>query len=179
MCSPSVVPDFLQSHGLYSPPVSSAHELFQAILKWVAISYSWASYQPRDWTCLSWHFLRWQEDYLYGNHKRMFGYSRRWNSTNIVFNSVDVFFILKGEVWACMLSYVWLCVTPWIVTCQATLSMRFSRQKYWSRLPFPPPGDLPNSGVEPASPVSHIDRWILYHWATWEDFTHNIWHLIF
>ena len=133
----------------------SIHEIFQAkILEWVAISFSRGSSWPRDWTCLSWHFLRWQEDYLYGNHKRMFGYSRRWNSTNIVFNSVDVFFILKGEVWACMLSYVWLCVTPWIVTCQATLSMRFSRQKYWSRLPFPPPGDLPDPGVEFASSVA-------------------------
>ena len=44
-------------------------------------------------------------------------------------------------------------VTPWTVTCQAPLSMRFSRQEYWSGLPFPLPGDLPDLGIEPASPV--------------------------
>ena len=39
-----------------------------------------------------------------------------------------------------------LFVTPWTVACQAPLSMRFSRQEYWSRLPFPSPGDLPDPG---------------------------------
>ena len=38
-------------------------------------------------------------------------------------------------------------VTPWTVACQALLSMGFSRQEYWSGLPFPSPGDPPNSGV--------------------------------
>ena len=42
-------------------------------------------------------------------------------------------------------------VTPWIVTCQAPLSMGFCRQEYWSGLPFPPPGYLPDSGIEPTS----------------------------
>ena len=42
-------------------------------------------------------------------------------------------------------------VTPWIVAHQAPLSMGFPRQEYWSRLPFPSPGDLPNPGIEPAS----------------------------
>ena len=51
-----------------------------------------------------------------------------------------------------VLSRVRLFATPWIVACQAPLSMEFSRQEYWSRLPFPPPGDLPNPGTEPASP---------------------------
>ena len=35
---------------------------------------------------------------------------------------------------------------------QASLSVEFSRQEYWSRLPFPPPGDLPDTGIEPAAP---------------------------
>ena len=43
--------------------------------------------------------------------------------------------------------------TPWTVACQAPLSMEFSRQEYWSGLPFPPPGDLPDPGVEPTSPA--------------------------
>ena len=40
-------------------------------------------------------------------------------------------------------------VTLWIIARQAPLSMGFFRQEYWSRLPFPPPGNLPNSGIEP------------------------------
>ena len=42
--------------------------------------------------------------------------------------------------------------TPWIVTQQAPLSMGFSRPEYWSGSPFPPPGDLPDPGMEPMSP---------------------------
>ena len=44
--------------------------------------------------------------------------------------------------------------TPWTVAHQAPLSMGFSRQEYWSGLPFPSPGDLPNPGIKPASPMS-------------------------
>ena len=43
---------------------------------------------------------------------------------------------------------------PWTIAHQAPLSMGFSRQEYWSGLPFPPPGDLPNPGIELTSPVS-------------------------
>ena len=42
-------------------------------------------------------------------------------------------------------------VTLWTVALQAPLSMRFSGQEYFSGLPFPPPGDLPNPGIEPMS----------------------------
>ena len=61
------------------------------------------------------------------------------------------------ETCACVLSHfshVRLCVTPWTVAHQTTLSMEFSRQEYWSGLPCPPPGDLPNLGIEPTSLVS-------------------------
>ena len=44
--------------------------------------------------------------------------------------------------------------TPWTVARQAPLSMGFPRQEYWSGLPLPPPGDLPNPGIEPTSSVS-------------------------
>ena len=47
-----------------------------------------------------------------------------------------------------------LFVTLWTVACQAPLSLEFSRQEYWSGLPFPPPRDLPDSGIEPKSPAS-------------------------
>ena len=46
-----------------------------------------------------------------------------------------------------------LFVTPWTVAHQAPLSMGFSRQDYWSGLPFPSPGDLPDAGIEPGSPT--------------------------
>ena len=55
------------------------------------------------------------------------------------------------------LSHVQLFVTPWTVAYQAPLSMRFSRQEYWSGLPFPTPGDLPDSGIEPRSPTLEAD----------------------
>ena len=45
-------------------------------------------------------------------------------------------------------------VTPWTGACQVPLSLGFSRQEYWNRLPFPPLGDLPDAGVKPASPMS-------------------------
>ena len=52
-----------------------------------------------------------------------------------------------------VVSHVLLLVTPWTIDSQATLSMEFSRQEYWSGLPFPTPGDLPDPGVEPVSLV--------------------------
>ena len=51
-------------------------------------------------------------------------------------------------------SRVQLCVTPWTVARQAPLTMGFPRQEYWSRLPFSPPGDLPDPGIEHLSLVS-------------------------
>ena len=53
-----------------------------------------------------------------------------------------------------------LCPTlaiPWTVACQAPLSMGFSRQEYWSGLPFPSPGDLPDPGIKPGSPALQAD----------------------
>ena len=57
----------------------------------------------------------------------------------------------------CMLSYfsrVQLFVTLWTAARQVSLSMGFSRQEYWSGLPCPPPGDLPNPGIKPTSLMS-------------------------
>ena len=55
------------------------------------------------------------------------------------------------------LSRVRLFATPWSIAHQAPLSMGYSRQEYWSGLPFPSPGDLPNPGTEPSSPVLQAD----------------------
>ena len=58
--------------------------------------------------------------------------------------------------WLCVgcarwVSCVRLFATPWAAARQAPLSMRFSRQEYWSGLPCPPPGELPNPGIKPLS----------------------------
>ena len=55
------------------------------------------------------------------------------------------------------LSRVRLFATPWTVAHQAPPSMGFSRQEYWSGLPFPSPGDLPDPGIEPRSPTLEAD----------------------
>ena len=56
-------------------------------------------------------------------------------------------------------SHIQLFAVPRTENCQAPLSIEFSRQEYWSGLPFPSPGDLPNPGIEPGSPTLQI----LYH----------------
>ena len=66
-------------------------------------------------------------------------------------------------------SRVWLFATPWTVAHQAPLSMGFSRQEYWSGLPCPPPVDLSDPGIEPASPASpslQADSLPLSHWRS-------------
>ena len=65
----------------------------------------------------------------------------------------------KGLDWRLLksLSHVRLFATPWTVAFQAPQSMRFSRQEYWSGLPFPSPGDLPDPGTKPRSPELQAD----------------------
>ena len=55
------------------------------------------------------------------------------------------------------LSHVQLFATPWTVAHQTPPSMGFSRQEYWSGLPFLSPGDLPDPGIEPSSPTLQAD----------------------
>ena len=61
-----------------------------------------------------------------------------------------------------VLSHVWLFSTLWTVVHQIPLSMGFFSQEYWNGLPFPPPGGLPDRGIETASPVSPALQGILY-----------------
>ena len=61
---------------------------------------------------------------------------------------------LWGVACCAVLSLVWLFATPWTVACQAPLSMGFSRQEYWSGLPFPSPGHLPDSEMKSTSLMS-------------------------
>ena len=73
------------------------------------------------------------------------------------------------------LSHVRLFATPWSVAYQAPLSMGFSRQDYWSGVPFPPPGDLPHPAIEPRSlmfPAS-AGRFFITG-TTWETYLWNV-----
>ena len=59
--------------------------------------------------------------------------------------------------WSRSVVSVWLFATPWTAAYQAPPSKGFSRQEYWSGLPLPSPGDLPNPGIEPRSPTLQAD----------------------
>ena len=63
-------------------------------------------------------------------------------------------------------SRVRLFATPWTVARQAPLSMEFSRRKYWSGLPWPPPGDLPDSGIKPVASELQVGSLPLSHWQS-------------
>ena len=69
-----------------------------------------------------------------------------------------------------MLSHVWLFVATWTVALQPPLPMEFARQEYWSVLPFPPSGKLPEPGIEPASLMyPALIGGFFTASATWED----------
>ena len=59
------------------------------------------------------------------------------------------------------LSHIRLFAIPWTVAYQAPQSMEFSRQEYWSGLPFPSPGHLPDPGIEPRSPLLQAELYCL------------------
>ena len=77
-----------------------------------------------------------------------------------------------SQTCVCMLSHfsrVQFFATRWTVARQAPLSVGLSRQEYWNGLPFPPPGDLPDPGIKPASPrssASQVDSLLLSHWGS-------------
>ena len=80
---------------------------------------------------------------------------------------------LHTRLYVCMhaqsLSHVRLFVAPWTVAYQAPLSIEFSRQEYWSELPFPPLGNIPNSRIKPTSLVSPaLEGRFFTTNATWE-----------
>ena len=72
-----------------------------------------------------------------------------------------------------VLSHIWLFVTPWTIACQASLSMGFPKQEYWSSLPFPPSGDLPDPGLNPQAKISCIEGGFLICCPIKEPYTHT------
>ena len=80
----------------------------------------------------------------------------------MILNNVTFFFLNTSFylAHACLISHDQLNAIPWTVVRQAPLSMRFPRQEYWSGLPFPSPGDLPNLVIKPRSPALQADSTI-------------------
>ena len=81
---------------------------------------------------------------------------------------------LYSEVKCQSLSHVQLFVTPWTIACQAPLSTGFSRQEYWSGLPFPSPGELLNPGIKTGSPALQADSLLLEPLKTQKNCTKKI-----
>ena len=74
--------------------------------------------------------------------------------------------LLPSLCWCCLVTKLCLTpVTPWTVAPWAPLSLGFPRQEYWSGLPFPSPGSLPDPEIDM---YLLLCRWILYRWAIWE-----------
>ena len=71
----------------------------------------------------------------------------------MIIKTIYIGFIIYRYV--CVYSVIKSCltVTLWTIACHPPLSMGFSRQEYWNGLPFPPPGNLPNPGIESTSPT--------------------------
>ena len=108
---------------------------------------------------LKWVYLR-RNKYEKDVHKYQevisnFYFFNNFYSFKILFLKWMCFILPYSESEVKSLSRVWLFATPW--TYQAPPSMEFSRQKYWSGLPFPSPGDLPHPGIEPGSPTLQAD----------------------
>ena len=107
-----------------------------------------------------WNFL-YSGNFVYPIDSICFNNEDRWLISRILWplfcidngKSLRVLIRIISEVKVKAFSRVQLFVTPWTVTYQAPLSMGFSRQEYWSGLPFPSPGDLPDAGIEPGSPA--------------------------
>ena len=114
-------------------------------------------------SCVCWHLHVFSDKYLF----RTSAYFLPGSFSSLLLIYMCSFYILcimplqiydlqmfhLMEVKVKSLSRVQLFATPWTVAYQAPLSMGFSRQEYWSGLPFPSPGDLPDPGIEPGSPA--------------------------
>ena len=138
-----------------SPPGSSVPGILQArIVEWVAISFSntwkWKvklKLLSRVWLLATPWTTAYQAPLSMG-----FGHH---NCHRMCWIALVVRHLQFSSVQS--LSHVRLFATPWTIAYQAPPSLGFSKQEYWSGLPFPSPGDLPNSGIEPRSPALQAD----------------------
>ena len=158
-----------------SLPGFSVLGIFQARkLEWVAMSFSRESSWPRDWTRIfsssalaegSLPLAPPGKPSPSSAHSKKFAFfchiSENPRKRIIYHRSLTLSWTpsFLQDKWSevKLLSRVRLLATPWTVAYQAPPSMGFSRQEYWSGLPFPSPRDLPNPGLEPGSPALEVD----------------------
>ena len=173
-----------------SPPGSSVQGILQArILEWVAMPSSRASSQLRDWTqvsCIASRFFaiwatkevlrRIRDDAKVGGWRpRMmeFIFSEMGSSWDGNKDDDGTYFTGLFWGWNVKVLVVQSCLTlcdPMDCSPRASSVHGFSRQRYWSGLPFPSPGDLPDSGMEPGSPA--LAGGFFTVWAT-RELTYN------
>ena len=124
---------------------------------WAALKRSWALFAVNPYwgavgsCCSLFDFYPWGYCCLFGNLLYLLltsSISTRWSKTLL-----DNYYYWLNSLKVKSLSHIRLFVTTWTITYQAPLSMGFSSPGYWSGLPFPSPGDLPDPGVEPRSPT--------------------------
>ena len=119
---------------------------------WNSLAFSMTQQMLAIWSLVPLHFLRlaWTS----GSSQFMYYWNLTWRILNIT-------------CCVCSSSLIWarLFATPWTVAHQPPLSMEFSRQEYWSGLPCPTPGNLPNLGTEPGSPALQADSLPIELWG--------------
>ena len=130
-------PIFISIRKIYFGPCHAAH----------GILVPQQGIEPAPWTVKVWTPNHWTttESFLF-----LFTFYR-WRNRGI-----EGLINLQNFTLLTRCSVLWLFVTLWTVAHQAPLSMGFSRQEYWSGLPCPPPGDLPNPGIKPRSPALQV-----------------------
>ena len=145
-----------------SPPGSPIPGILQArTLEWVAISFSNAwkwKVTVKSPSCVRLLAIPWTVAHLHEDWRLLHPGDFPGKSTGVGCQC-----LLRRYMLSCF-KHCWHFVTPWTTAHQVPLSMGFSRQEYWSGLPFPSPGDLPDPGIKPmVSYVSCIGRRVLYH----------------
>ena len=123
-----------------SPPGSSVHGIFQ---EWVAIPFCRGS----SWPCKA-----------KANDVPSLIWTSKASELDLKSKMTDTLCFYKNGSEVKSLSRIRLFATPWTVAYQAP-SLRFSRQEYWSGLPFPSPEDLPKPGIEPGSSAWQANSW--------------------
>ena len=102
------------------------------------------------------YLFKWNKDrftqnlvykYLFVQYVALFTFTPKWKQHEYLSLGKSISKMWYSHKWN-VLSHVWLFATPWTVAHQAPLSMEFSRQEYWSGLPFSSPGDLPDPGIK-------------------------------
>ena len=157
----------LCNHMDCSPSGSSVHGTLQArILEWVSIPFLRGSSQPWDQS-LAFHnagkfFAIWstRKPHLVLTKiqsKAWWGKCCLLFSSDLMVKHLGFWSEVKVEVKVKSLNHIRLFVTPWTAAYQAPQSMEFSRQEFWSGLPFPSPQDLPDPGIEPGSAALRAD----------------------